>query len=124
MGIKDMKAFFKELIEKEGFGDFFQISSRISKPRTIDILLRRYNDINYILKMPIKEAMEQIKIAVEEEQKELLYRQWLMYLPNMNKETYMGFAEFYKESQPKEIDTRKNRRYYGRIIGRISFGTF
>lgn len=67
--------------------------------------------------MPIKEAMEQIRLATKEEEKELLYRQWLMYLPNMNKETYMGFAEFYKESQPKEIDTRKTEDIMEELLG-------
>lgn len=32
MGVKDMKAFFKELIEKEGFGDFFKSAVESASP--------------------------------------------------------------------------------------------
>ncbi len=73
---------------------------------TLDLLLRNYNDCGRVLSMPYKDAIKLVAIINERERRERFYRQWLMYLPNMTKDTYVSFADYYEQVTVPSIDTR------------------
>ena len=98
-GIDKMKTFFSELFSNAGLADFFQISSR--RTDIEDLLLHRYGNIEYILRMPLLNAARLINKAAEEERKEIFYRRWLVRFTNMDKETYIPFEEYYESTKPK-----------------------
>ena len=53
--------------------------------------------------MPLKDAVEIINYAMEQEQKEYYYRFWLVRYPNYTKETFETFEEFYDKYRPQNI---------------------
>lgn len=67
------------------------------------MLLKRYSNIEYVLKLPLKRAIKLIRKAEEEEKLEYYYRLWLVRYPSYNKSNYESFEEFYEKVRPKEI---------------------
>lgn len=55
--------------------------------------------------------------AVESDNREYYYRQWLAYLPNMTKDNYVGFEDFYQERQQPQIDLRSKDEIMKEIYG-------
>ena len=72
MNIKGIKEFFTELIKHEGFCRFFISSRGIDRVELEDLLLKRYNNIDYVLKMPLKRSIELVKKARYEERREII----------------------------------------------------
>lgn len=70
------------------------------------MLLHRYGNIEYALRLPIKRAIKLIEYAQKEENKEYYLRHYLTVYPNMDKKTYKPFEKVYEEilgSQKKVI---------------------
>lgn len=79
---------------------FFYISQRYACASVLDLILKRYSNIEFINALPIEEAVELIDLANEAEGDELLYRQWLAQIPGMmisGDETYAKFSDFRTE---------------------------
>lgn len=74
----------------------------------MDLLLKRYSSIDYILRLPFKKAIKLIDKAHEEDIREYYFRWWLVRYPLYDKENYESFEEFYEKAKPKKItvDTR------------------
>ena len=71
-----------------------------------DLLLHRYSNIEYVYRQPIHRAVKLVLTAIEEDRKTIVYQQWLALLPNMTKDTYITFSEFYETTKPKQVDMR------------------
>ena len=67
------------------------------------MLLKRYSDINYVLKLPLKRAIKLLNKAQEEETKEYYYRTWLARYPLYTEKTYESFIEYYEKCNPVKI---------------------
>ncbi len=71
-----------------------------------EILLRRYNDIQYILNMNILDFFIFYEKATESIAEERIYKQWLVQLPHMTKDTYKPYSEYYESQTMKNVDKR------------------
>lgn len=74
----------------------------------MDLLLKRYSSIDYVLKLPYKKALSLIDKAQEEDTREYYFRWWLARYPLYTKDNYESFEEFYESTKPEpiSIDTR------------------
>lgn len=83
------------------------------------MLLKRYGNIDYVLKLPLKRANKLIAKAMEEETKEHYYSWWLVRYPLYDKQSYESFDEFYDKIKPKKIiiDTRPKEELMKELIG-------
>ena len=70
--------------------------------------MKRYGNITYVLKLSLPRAVELISVAREGEQKENLYRLWLVRYPNYTQETYESFEDFCEKhiSKRQVVDAR------------------
>lgn len=59
-----------------------------------------------IMKLPPYQGYLKIKTAVDNDLKDKLYLQWIAFLPNMSKETYMKFEDFCDYCTGANLDTR------------------
>lgn len=66
------------------------------------MLLTRFNSIDYILNLELKEALEIIKIAIDEENEEKIFKRWLQY------QDQMSFNEFKQRIGVKIEDKKIN----------------
>lgn len=62
----------------------------------LDLLLRRYRDIDYVLRMPYLDGMKLINKAFENEQDEIIYERWLTLYPYMEikKIHFISFKDY------------------------------
>lgn len=79
---------------------FFQKSLSIDEIAVEELLLRRYSNIEYLLKKDYEYGFEFVKKAVEKERDDYLWQQWLVDYKRMNKDNFISFAE-YRESATK-----------------------
>lgn len=82
------------------------------------MLLKRYSNIDYILKLPLKRATKLIKKAQEEETREYAFRIYLAAYPNMDKKNFKSFDNFWEEIKPKRIklDNRSEEEIMNEIL--------
>lgn len=65
--------------------------------------------MTYIRSLGLKQVMELIEVAVEQEEKEHLFREYLAFRPHFTKDEYKSFNEYYekhKAIKPSQVDTR------------------
>ena len=72
---------------------FFIKSFTVSEV-TEELLLRRYNNIEYIMRKEIEDGYDFIKVAYEADKEEKIWQLWANLYPNMTKENYISFEEF------------------------------
>lgn len=70
------------------------------------MVLHRYGTLKEVYDLPFPIGDRLIKKAIEEEQNELVHRQWCAQLPFMSKETYVPFPEYRDNVTGRNIDTR------------------
>lgn len=81
-------------------------------------MLKRYSNINYVLKLPLKHAINLINIAQEEEDREIFYRLWLVQLPYFNEESRKkSFMQWYKEQKTNKEDGKSKDELMQELIG-------
>ncbi len=91
---------------------FFIKSFTVSEV-TEELLLRRYNNIEYIMRKEFEEGYDFIKVAHEADREEKAWQLWTNLYPNMSKETYISFEEFknsiipYGEGEIENLDTEE-----------------
>lgn len=79
---------------------FFQKSLSIDEIAVEELLLRRYSNIEYLLKKDYEYGFEFVKKAFEKERDDYLWQQWLVDYRRMNKDNFISFGE-YRESATK-----------------------
>ena len=72
----------------------------------IDLLLHRYGNLEYIMRLDIESAMQIITKAIEKEKENRYFLQWVVQLPNMTKETFISFESYVDKVTGRNIDTR------------------
>jgi hypothetical protein len=53
--------------------------------------------------LPVARAFDLIELAIEEEQKESMFRLYLSDRPNMDKKSFLTFNQYYEKYKPKKI---------------------
>ena len=95
---------------------FFQISTR--QVEVIDVLVRRYGNLDFAKKVRFKTLIKIINKSFEEDNKEKLFRIYLSLLPHMKKQ--ISFDEFYKKHTasniPKKLDTRSEEEIMRELL--------
>lgn len=81
------------------------------------MLLHRYGNIEYVLRLPVRSAIQLIKKAMEEEERAVLFQMWLMRFTLMDKDSYVSFEEFYENARPKDIDKRPKEEIMKELLG-------
>lgn len=84
---------------------FYQASRQYSLTDLLDLLLKRYSNIEYVMNLDSFFGFELIAKAVENDSKERLYLKWL----NDTAKYEMSFDDYYKASLPyrKSSDDEK-----------------
>ena len=72
----------------------------------LDLLLKRYSDINYLMKMDAENGLKLIIKAIENEAKEKLYFQWLHDDARYEK----SFNEYFESNLPYRKSTDEEKR--------------
>ena len=72
----------------------------------IDLLLHRYGNLEYIMRLDIESAMRLIAKAIEKEKENRYFLQWVVQLPNMTKETFISFESYVDKVTGRNIDMR------------------
>lgn len=62
-------------------------------------------DINTIYNLPLKAIVKAILHAYEKQDEQKAWAMWIAIYPNMNKENFMPFSEFY-EMAKQSVDSR------------------
>lgn len=65
---------------------------------TEELLLRRYNNIDYILNKDFESGFRLIEVAHEKDIEEKLWQQWLALYPNMTADNFISFEDFKSET--------------------------
>lgn len=68
--------------------------------------MHSFYSLDYISRLPIKNVTRLLNKAKEEKEKGLAWDVYLTIYPNMNKETYISFEDFYKPKKKIEIPTK------------------
>lgn len=85
---------------------FFQISNKIDPEELIDLLLHRYGNLEYIMRLDIDAGMRIIEKAIEKEKEDRFFLQWVVQLPHMTKENFISFDAYVDKVTGRNIDTR------------------
>lgn len=65
--------------------------------------------------MPIKSALPKIVAAVNADLEDKIYQMWLQFLPNMNRNNYVSFADFRDSITGANIDRRSNEEILAEV---------
>lgn len=85
---------------------FFRLCSEIDQEEIIDLLLHRYGNLEYIMQLDIETAMKVIEKAREKEKENRYFLQWVVQLPNMDKENFVSFESYLDRVTGRNIDMR------------------
>jgi hypothetical protein len=82
------------------------------------LLLHRYGNIEYVLRLPVRHAIKLIAKAKEEKRQEYYFQMWLMRFVMMDKDSFVSFEEFYESTKVPQIDTRPKDEIMKDLLGR------
>lgn len=85
---------------------FFRICEAFDYEEIIDLLLHRYGNLEYIMRLDFEEAARIIDKAKEKEKEQRYFMQWVVQLPNMTKENFVSFDAYVDRVTGRNIDTR------------------
>ncbi len=85
---------------------FFSICDKENVTDLQELILRRYNNIDYILSLPIAEAVLFAQKAIEKDREEKHFAMWVAILPWMSEDTYISFEDYSRRLDGKDIDKR------------------
>lgn len=75
---------------------FFQESNSIDVIVVEELLLRKYNNIDYILTMEVENGVAFIKKAFEKEDEDKMWARYLVDYRNMTEDNFMTFNQYKK----------------------------
>lgn len=90
---------------------FFKDCNSIDIISVEELLLRKYNNIDYILQLELGEGIEFIHRAFDQELEDRLWQQWLVEIPLMTKDSYETFED-YKNARVKprtQVEKRSSK---------------
>ena len=85
---------------------FFRLCKEIDAEEVIDLLLYRYGNLEYIMRLDIGSALRIINKAREKEMENRHFLQWVVQLPHMTEENYLSFDDYVDRVTGRNIDQR------------------
>lgn len=88
---------------------FFQVCVRADDETDVkELILRRYNNIEYILSMEVYDFLIFLEKALKKEEEERIRLQWISMLPYMSMKSleYISFEQYYEQCTGGNIDLR------------------
>lgn len=85
---------------------FFYEACKLDYYNSIELLARRYSNIDYIMQMPAADFHEFFKIAKDKEREERIFAMWAQQMPFMSKDSFVSFDEYKDRVTGRNIDTR------------------
>lgn len=85
---------------------FFRICEAFDYEEIIDLLLHRYGNLEYIMRLDFEEAARIIAKAKEKEKEQRYFLQWVVQLPHMTQEHFVSFDAYVDRVTGRNIDTR------------------
>ena len=85
---------------------FFRLCKEIDAEEIIDLLLHRYGNLEYIMRLDIGAALRIINKAREKEKENRHFLQWVVQLPHMTEENYLSFDDYVDRVTGRNIDKR------------------
>jgi predicted metal-dependent hydrolase len=64
----------------------------------MDLLLSRYNSIEYVMDLPIIKGLELIQKAFDKREEEKAWQMWLMRFQHMTQKNFVPFSQFMKKA--------------------------
>ncbi len=98
--------------------EFFQVIGGFDRISLLDLLLRRYSNIDYIMNLPFSEFCEFVVVASRKMQEEDIKQQWIQLLPFMAIKwlKYIPFEEYRQNVTGENIDTRPKQEIIDEIM--------
>lgn len=95
------------MLESQDIIKFYKASRSFGQIDLLDLLLKRYTNIEYIMNMEATDGFELIAKAVENDSKDKMYIKWL----HDEARYTMSFDEYYQQSLPyrKSTDEEKEQ---------------
>ena len=99
------------MLRLEDTRKFYQASESIGINDLLDLLLKRYSNIEYVMSMDASEGFSLIMCALENNQKEQMFQKWLHDDARYEKsfEEYYSMARPYRKSTDAEKDEIINK---------------
>lgn len=99
------------MLRLEDARKFYQTSESIGINDLLDLLLKRYSNIEYVMSMEASEGFALIMCAFENNQKEQMFQKWLHDDARYEKsfEEYYSMAKPYRKSTDAEKDEIINK---------------
>lgn len=88
---------------------FFYEACKIDRLEVTEMLLRRYQNIDYILRMKYDEFIEFYNLAKEKEKEERFFLQWVQQMPFMSKDNFVPFEDYKTRLSGKNVDRRSTQ---------------
>lgn len=85
---------------------FFRLCKEIDPEEIIDLLLHRYGNLEYIMRLDIGSASRIIDKAKEKEKENRYFLQWVVQLPHMDEDHYISFDAYMDRVTGRNIDQR------------------
>lgn len=101
-------------------GIFFQVSNSVDVTDIEELLLRRYNNIDYILNMDIDSGLTFIRKAFEKEEDAKLWDRYLVDYRNMGPENFITFEAYKKLAQIESVQPSVTRKTKQETINEIN----
>lgn len=101
-------------------GIFFQVSNSVDVTDIEELLLRRYNNIGYILNMDIDSGLAFISKAFEKEEDAKLWDRYLVDYRHMGQENFITFDAYKKLAQIESAHPRATPKSKQETINEIN----
>lgn len=69
----------------------------------LDMLLKRYSNIDYVMNLDFQDGIDLINKATEKVDEERHWDVWLIMYTNMTEQTYKSFDEWYKDGKRDQL---------------------
>lgn len=76
---------------------FYTISCQVDEIEATDLLLSRYNNIEYVLNLDVVTGYKVYLKAVEKDIEKIIWERWLIDYRSMTKDNFISFEEYKKK---------------------------
>lgn len=88
-----------------------------------DLLLHRYGNIEYILRLPFSEGIKLIAKAKEREYEQRVWEAWVIQLPYADKDNFKPYEEYRAEMMPGKKPKQAKKQTTEQQIGILKLWT-
>lgn len=83
----------------------------------MDLLLSRYHNIDYVMNLNWTDGIKLINKAIKERDRQKIWDIWISCYPNMTKDNYITFEDFYDKATKKvTVSTKTAEEIYNEAL--------